>query len=155
MTSRVRSMLPVLERRETKTRLALARVTRGLEQKQASVRAMQRLIDVLQAGLRSTLAGRYSSGACTVAALTELEQHVRTLHASMEQVTVQRERAQKEVDELAARQRVAAQRWRRCEVRLDHVATLARHERIASALAASELDEELHAERQAAVRVTP
>jgi hypothetical protein len=154
VTSRIRSMLPVLERRETKARLTLARLTRGVEKKQASVRAMQRLIDALQAGLRSTLAGRYSDGACTVAALTELEQHVRTLHASTEQVTVQRERAQHEVDELAARQRVVAQRWRRCEVRLDHVAALARHERIASALAASEVDEELHAERQAAVRAS-
>jgi hypothetical protein len=145
-------MLPILEWRETKARLALARLTRDLQEKQASVREMQRLIDVLHAGLRSALAGRYSGGGCTVAALTELEQHVRTLRASTEQVAVQRERARQEVDELAARQRAAAQRWRRYEVRLAHVMTLARHERVARALNASELDEELHAERQAAAR---
>lgn len=155
MTTRVRSLLPVLERRETRARLALTRLTRELEKKRASVRAMQRLIDALRARLQSTLAGRYSGGACTVAALTELEQHMQALHSSAEQVAALRERAREEADELAGRQRAAAQRWRRCEVRLDHVTVLARHERVASALVECELDEELHAERHAASRGVP
>ena len=148
-------MLPVLERRETKARLALARLTRALEKKQASVREVQRLIDILRACLQSTLAGRYSGGARTVAALTELEQHVRTAHATAEQLAELRARAQQEAYQLAAKQRAAAQRWRRHEVRLDHVATLARQERISKALVACEVDEELHAERRAASRGAP
>lgn len=148
-------MLPVLGLRETKARLAPARLTRELEKKQTSVRAMQRLIDALLARRQSTLAERYAGGACTVAALTESEQQMRALHASAEQVAALRERARQEADELAGRQRAAAHRWRRCEVRLDRVVTLARHERVASALVACELDEELHAERHAASRGMP
>ena len=147
-------MVLVLERRETKTRLALARLTRELDQRRARVRALEQLIDALRARMESTLAGRYSSGPCTVAALLELEQHMGALHTSAEQMAVLAARAQHDADEVATLQQVAAREWRRSELRLGHVASLARQERITSALLASELDDELHAERRGAARRT-
>ena len=149
-----RKMALVLERRETKTRLALARLTRELDQSRARVRSLEHLIDALRARMELTLAGRYSSGPRTVAALLELEQHMLALHTSAEQVAVLAARAQHDADELATLRQVAAREWRRSELRLGHVASLARQERISSALLASELDDDLHAERRGAARRT-
>jgi hypothetical protein len=150
----VRKMALVLERRETKARLALARLTCELDQKRARVRAMTQLIEALRVRMEASLAGRYSSGPRTVAALMELEQHMHVLHTSAEQVAVLAARAQHDADELTRLQQAAARQWRRSELRLGHVASLARRERITSALLASELDDELHAERRAAARRT-
>ncbi len=150
----VRKMVLVLGRRETKARLALARLTSDLDQKRARVRALEHLIDALRTRMQSTLAGRYSSGPRTVAALLELEQHMRALHTGAEQLAVLAARAQHDADELATLRQVAAREWRRSELRLGHVTSLARQERITSALLANELDDELHAERRAAARRT-
>lgn len=150
----VRKMALVLERRETKARLALARLTRELDQRRARVRAMTQLIDALRMRMESTLAGRYSSGPRTVAALMELEQHMLALHTSAEQVAVLAARAEHDADELTRLQQAAAREWRRSDLRLGHVASLARQERVTSVRLASELNDELHAERRAAARRT-
>lgn len=149
-----RKIALVLGRRETKARIALARLTRELDQRRARVRSIEQLIDALRARMKSTLAGRYSSGPRSVAALLELEEHMRALHTSAEQVAVLAARAQHDADELATLRQVAAREWRRSELRLGHVASLARQERMTSALLASELDDELHAERRGAARRT-
>jgi len=154
VTEHTRLMIRVLDRRETRTRLTLSRLTREVAQKRAAIQALDKLISAVRTRMRVVCDARYSNGPRTVAALTELEDHTRALRDQSEQLQQLRRRAQHGLDELVARQRSAAQQWRRSEARLGHVESLARRERIARFARGCELDDEAYTERQSAAGST-
>jgi hypothetical protein len=146
MAERAHVIVPVLRHRETKLRLELALLVRARAKAKAELLAIDEAITALDERLRTAHGARYSDGPRTVAAVTELESHARTLHDTREQVVALKARAQQTLQEATTRQEQAAQEWRRGEVRLGHAEMLARRERIARVINACELEEELQAE---------
>jgi protein involved in temperature-dependent protein secretion len=149
MTERARKLVKVMQLREERTRRALARLLREVARKRAGVQAFEQLIDAVQERIDATLHSRYSGGARTVAALSELDAHALTLNASREQLQQLRRQSEQALHDLVGQQRNAARTWRRSDVRLGHATSLTRAERVARMLRACESEDEAHSERHA------
>jgi len=149
MTARTHKLVKVMELREESARRALARLLREVAKKRAGIEALEKLIEAVQDRVDAILRSRYTGEARTVAALSELEAHAQTLSENREQLQQLRRQAQQALDELTTQQRNAARHWRRSDVRRGHASSLARSERIASAVRAHELEDEVHGELRA------
>lgn len=147
MTERMRKIIPVLRHRETKSRLALARLTRALTSGRARVRQIDQLMSGVAARLSVCLESRQDAG--TIAALIEMEDQMKALRAARERLAGLKCQAQQALEELAARRRLQAREWQRNETRLGHVDTLARRAKISQAIKAGELDDEAQTEAHA------
>lgn len=143
----IRSMQQVLEWREKKCRLALARVTRSVEKRRNGIQAMDQFLTAVESQIDSTLNARLA-GPSTVAQLTELEQHTQTLRSQRERLVDMKRQAEHVLEDLLKEQQQHAQEWRRCEAQRTHVAALAKQERIQRAIVASEREEEIYAEHR-------
>jgi hypothetical protein len=143
-----RSMQRVLEWREKKCRLALARVTRSVEKRRNDIRALDQFLTAVETQISSTLNAR-SQGPSTVAHLAELEQHTRTLRSYGERLVDMKRQAERVLEDLLKEQQQHAQKWRRCEARRAHVEGLVRQDRLQRARVSSEREEEIYAEQRA------
>jgi hypothetical protein len=145
------SMKRVLEWRERKCRLALARVTASVEKRRNGIQALDQFLSAVEAQISTTLLAR-SKGPCTVSTLAELEQHTKSLRAHREKLADMKRQAEHVLEELLTEQRQHAQQWRRCEARLAHVESIVRRERIQISTRAAEAEDEAYAEQRAMSR---
>lgn len=136
------SMLDVLQWRERKCHLALARLSRTLAQKKRALQAIETLDTAVHRHIRASHDSRFTDGASTAAKLAELEAHMNNLRAQREQLATLRRQAALALHETAAQHETAAHQWQRSEQKSKHAQQLARRERVLRANVRFELEEE-------------
>jgi hypothetical protein len=133
-------MMRVLTWRERKSRLALAKVTRSVADARKRIETLDGIVSAVEARVKESYRERLTGGR-TVAALSELEQHTKSLRSARERVAGMRQQSAQKLDELRDRQRVEARQWRRDEAKLTHVKAMARREVIARESREAETEE--------------
>jgi hypothetical protein len=136
------SMLDVLQWRERRCRLALARLARTLGQKKRALQAIETLDTAVNRHIRASHDSRFTDGACTASKLAELEAHISNLRAQREQLATLQRQAALVLRQTAAQHETAAHQWQRSEQKSQHAQQLARRERALRANIRSELEEE-------------
>jgi outer membrane protein TolC len=144
------TVIKVLERREQKHRLEVARLARALATHQESLAALDETIAAIEHRARQNASSRFSSGSRSIAELLELEQNSQSLRAGRAELETVRERSKQALAKLMDQQRALARKWHKEEVRLAHVNALARRERVLTDVRQFEADDESVTERYAA-----
>jgi hypothetical protein len=142
MTGRAARIIPVLRHRETQSKLALASLTRAIALGRTRLQELEHVAGSLSERLTECRDARFAGRAPTIAALTALEDQMRTLRAARDHLAGLNRQAEQALGELHARQRLAAREWRRNGARLEHVDSLVRRERQLLALRVSERDDD-------------
>jgi hypothetical protein len=150
MTHLTQSMMRVLEWRERRSRVALARLMRTVADTRARIEALDGVIAAVDARVKTSFEARLAGGPRTIAALTELEHHAKGLLLAREQVVDRRDQASFDLARLRAKQHVNIRQWRRDEAKLMHVKAMARRDVIARASREAESQDAAHCERVAA-----
>lgn len=149
---RAHLLVPVLKHRETKARLALARMSREVSDGRAQLRSIDQMIESVCARMQTTLHTRDSDGPRLVAEMTDLEEQLKALRAARAHLAGLHSQAEQTLSDLLVRHRQAAREWRHQEARLDHIQTLVRHARLSHAIRTTERDDEFQSEDLAAAR---
>jgi hypothetical protein len=144
------SMLRVLERREQKLRLDIARVARDVAAMRDDITTLEATLAAVDRRARENAGARFANGSRSVAALLELEQNAQSLRTGRQALEALWHRTEQALAKLSERQRTLSQRWRREESRLAHVRRLMRRERLLTDARRLDADDEAYAERRAA-----
>jgi hypothetical protein len=148
-------LITVLQRREERSRLELARLSRELAGKRQALQAMDGILAAIQEHLQSSLDGRFAGGPRTIAALEEIEEHARTLRSRHEELSTLKQQAEQALEALAAQHRARAHQWRRNDTRLKHIESLARRDKLTVDLRISEASDEAYIEGRSALTQRP
>jgi hypothetical protein len=147
------TMIRVLERREQKVRLDVARLAREIATTRDGLTALEETIAAVDRRARDNANARFSGGSRSVAALLELEQNSKSLRVGLAELEILRQRSEQTLATLIDRQSALAKKWRREEARLAHVTGLVQRERILADVRQFDADDEAFTER-CAVRAT-
>jgi hypothetical protein len=149
------TMLRVMERREQKVRLEVARLAREIAVKRENLATLDATIEAVDRRARENGSARFANGARTVAALLELEQNSQSLRAGREELEALRQQSEQALTTLIARQRSLSKQWRREEARLAHITRLMQRERMLADVRQFDTDEEAFAERYSVRPIHP
>lgn len=130
MNRDARSMTEVLQWRERKYRLALARLSLAVEKRKNAVSALDELDTMVLQHLMSTRSNSFAGGAATAGDLVNMQQHVANLHAKRQQIAQLRQDADQALQAATAEQRTAALDWQRTDRKAGHVKSLTRREHL-------------------------
>lgn len=152
MTTTTRQMIEVLQRREHKCRLALAGAMQRVAASEAEIRAMDRLLAEMQARVTVAFGARAGAGRRRpIPECLDEDRQIQNLLAGRDRVVDLRRQCETKRVELDEKRGICAREWRRAEAALSHAKTLARRALLARALAATELDDQMHADARAAL----
>lgn len=141
------TMIRVLERREQKVRLDVARLAREIATTQEGLTTLEEAIATVDRRARDNANARFASGSRSVAALLELEQNSQSLRAGRAELETLRQRSEQVLTTLLDRQSALAKKWRREEARLSHITGLVQRERILADVRQFDADDEAFTER--------
>lgn len=141
------TMIRVLERREQKVRLDVARLAREIATTRDGLTALEETIAAVDRRARDNANARFANGSRSVAALLELEQNSQSLRAGRAELETLRQRSAQALATLIDRQSALAKKWRREEARLSHVTGLVQRERILADVRQFDADDEAFTER--------
>jgi hypothetical protein len=144
------AMIRVLERREQKLRLEVARLSSAVAEGRKNLAAIEETIAAVERRTSDNASARFSNGARSVGELLELEQNSQSLRAGRTELETLRQRSEQALFKLSYQQRVIAKKWRKEEVRLAHVTALVRREHARAEINQFDADDEAFTERQAA-----
>lgn len=149
---RAHLLIPVLQHRETKAKLALARVSREVSESRAQLDSIDQMIAGVSARVTAALSTRDSNSPRLIAEMTDLEEQLKALRAARAHLAGLHGQAQETLNELIVRHRQATREWRHQEARLDHIQALVRQARLSRDLRATEREDEFQSEDLAAAR---
>jgi hypothetical protein len=141
------AMIRVLERREQKLRLEVARVSKAIAEGQENLVELEAMIAAVERRARDNASARFTQGSRSVGELMELENNSQSLRTGHAELELFRQRSMEALAKLSEQQRTLAKTWHKEEVRLAHVTNLSRRARTLAEVRQFDADDEAFSER--------